>query len=81
MPRPENWPRTILHVDLEITLPLRELQPLDASDADLTVRAAIEEEDRRLLRGEGRLKDIESIWRAKGDLIAAHALASPEAAL
>lgn len=66
---------------VEITLPLRVLKALDASDAELTVRAAIEEEDRRVARGEGRLKDIESIWRAKGDLIAARATAEPAAAL
>ncbi len=54
---------------IEISLPLRELGRMDAMDADLTLRAAIEEEERRLASGEGRLKDIQSIWRAKGELL------------
>lgn len=59
---------------VEIALALRELNPLDASDAALTLQAAIEDEDRRLANGQGKLQSIESVWRAKGDLIE-HALA------
>lgn len=59
---------------VEIALALRELNPLDSSDAALTLQAAIEDEDRRLANGQGKLKSIESVWRAKGDLIE-HALA------
>ena len=54
---------------VEIALALRELNPLDASDAALTLQAAIEDEDRRLASGLGKLRSIESVWRAKGDLI------------
>lgn len=60
---------------IEITLPLREFRELDASDAELTMRAAIEEEGRRMAAGEGRLKKIENVWRAKGELL--HEAASP----
>jgi len=55
---------------IEITLPLRELRELDARDADLTVRAAVAEEERRLAAGEGKLQKIESVWRAKGEILA-----------
>jgi catechol 2,3-dioxygenase-like lactoylglutathione lyase family enzyme len=55
---------------VEISVPLRDLQPLDASDAELTVRAAIEEEDRRITAGLGKLQEIETVWRAKGELLA-----------
>jgi len=54
---------------IEITLPLRELRQLDASDADLTLRAAIAEQDRRRAAGEGKLQKIESVWRAKGEIL------------
>ena len=53
---------------LEIGRPLRKFVELDARDAELTLRAAIEEEERRRQRGEG-LDEIEAVWRAKGDLI------------
>jgi len=55
---------------IEITLPLRQLQALDVSDADLTIRAAVAEESRRLAAGEGKLQKIESVWRAKGEMLA-----------
>lgn len=54
---------------LEIGRPLRELSALDARDAELTLQAAIEEEDRRRARGE-TLGEIEAVWRAKGTLLA-----------
>ena len=47
---------------LEIGRPLRSFVELDASDADLTLQAAIAMED--------QLKDVESVWRAKGKLLA-----------
>lgn len=54
---------------LEITRPLREFNTLDGTDALLTLRAAIEVEGRRNSRG-GKLENIESVWRAKGELVA-----------
>jgi len=45
---------------LEIGRPLREFVDLDASDAEATLHAAIAMED--------SLKDVESVWRAKGEL-------------
>jgi catechol 2,3-dioxygenase-like lactoylglutathione lyase family enzyme len=53
---------------LEITRPLRAFLPLDAADAELTLRAAIAEEARSRAAG-GRLEHIEAVWRAKGDLL------------
>jgi catechol 2,3-dioxygenase-like lactoylglutathione lyase family enzyme len=63
---------------VEIALPLRQLGALDATDAELTLRAAIEEEGRRRANGEGALQAIESVWRAKGELLA-HAAAEARA--
>jgi len=54
---------------LEITRPLRSLTALDASDADLTVRAAIAEEAKSRAAGQ-RLTKIEPVWHAKGELVA-----------
>lgn len=54
---------------LEIGRPVRDLTALDARDADLTLKAAMQEEDRLSGRGESLLK-IESVWRAKGNLLA-----------
>jgi catechol 2,3-dioxygenase-like lactoylglutathione lyase family enzyme len=54
---------------LEIGRPLRPFVELDTKDAELTLRAAMDEEDRRRARGEV-LGEIEAVWRAKGDLIA-----------
>jgi catechol 2,3-dioxygenase-like lactoylglutathione lyase family enzyme len=54
---------------LEIGRPLRPFTQLDAVDAELTLRAAIEEEDRQRMRGEN-FSEIEAVWRAKGTLIA-----------
>lgn len=56
---------------VEITFELRALGALDATDAELTLRAAVQEEDRRRMAGEGALQRIESVWRAKGELLAA----------
>ncbi|MES2415244.1 MAG: VOC family protein [Pseudomonadota bacterium] len=53
---------------LEITLPLREFRPIDAIDADLTMRAAVEEETRRLQANAG-MHEVEAVWRAKGELV------------
>lgn len=54
---------------LEIGHPLREFVALDAADAELTLRAAIEAEERARCKGEA-FTHIESAWRAKGDLLA-----------
>jgi catechol 2,3-dioxygenase-like lactoylglutathione lyase family enzyme len=48
---------------IEITLPLRKLDKLDATDAALTVQAAIE------LETVGRLKTIEAMWKRKAELV------------
>ena len=53
---------------LEIGRPLRAFVELDAKDGELTLRAAMEEEDRRRARGE-TLDGIEAVWRAKGTLV------------
>jgi catechol 2,3-dioxygenase-like lactoylglutathione lyase family enzyme len=53
---------------LEIGRPLREFVPLDTHDAELTLQAAIELEDSRRAAGD-RLRNIESVWRAKGELL------------
>lgn len=54
---------------LEIGRPLRDFVAIDATDAELTLQAAIELEDRRRAEG-GRLDDVESAWRAKGEVLA-----------
>ena len=54
---------------LEIGWPLRKFEALDASDAELTLRAAIETEERARRDG-GELTHIEAAWRAKGELLA-----------
>lgn len=61
---------------VEITFELRALGVLDASDAELTLRAAVEEEERRRASGEGPLREIEAVWRAKGELVA-HGASNP----
>ena len=47
---------------IEIGRPLRAFSAIDASDAELTVQAAIALEAKKL-------SNVESIWRAKGDLL------------
>jgi catechol 2,3-dioxygenase-like lactoylglutathione lyase family enzyme len=46
---------------LEIGRPLRNFVDLDASDAELTLQAA--------MKLEHQLKDVESVWRAKGEML------------
>jgi catechol 2,3-dioxygenase-like lactoylglutathione lyase family enzyme len=55
---------------IEIGRPLREFAEIDASDAELTLEAAIAAEAEFAARGE-RLKKIEDVWSAKGQLVAA----------
>jgi len=55
---------------IEIGRPLREFAAIDASDAGLTLEAAIAAEAGFAARGE-RLKKIEDVWAAKGELVAA----------
>ena len=50
---------------LEIGRPVREFQPLDGSDSAATLEAALAAEAASAARGE-RLKDIETVWNAKG---------------
>lgn len=53
---------------LEITLRLRDIAPLDARDAALTLEAAMQAED--ALREKGaRLTDIDTVWRRKAKLV------------
>lgn len=47
---------------IEIGRPLRAFSAIDASDAELTLQAAIALEAKKL-------SNVESIWRAKGDLL------------
>jgi catechol 2,3-dioxygenase-like lactoylglutathione lyase family enzyme len=61
---------------LEIGRPLRPFTTLDASDAEITLRAAIEEEERQRKHG-GRFDKVESVWRAKGTIIARSIHVSP----
>ena len=60
---------------LEITRPLRPFGEIDALDAQLTMRAAIEHEAALGAAGE-RVCHIEGVWRAKGDLVS-RAMAEP----
>jgi catechol 2,3-dioxygenase-like lactoylglutathione lyase family enzyme len=48
---------------IEITLPLRKLDKLDATDAALTVQAAIE------LETAGQFDKIEAMWKGKAELV------------
>ena len=51
---------------LEITRSLRDMERLDAVDAELTIAAALE------LEANGRWNGIESLWRAKAALVRQH---------
>ena len=51
---------------LEITRSLRDMEALDATDAELTVAAALRLEE------SGRWNGIESLWRMKADLVHQH---------
>ena len=53
---------------LEITFQLREMGLLDASDAELTLRAAIAAE-RAAHSGEGEFASIETVWQHKARLV------------
>ncbi|MGE7964023.1 VOC family protein [Pseudomonas sp. NPDC089918] len=53
---------------LEIGRPVRPFQPLDISDAALTLAAAIAVEEQCTGRGL-RMEDIESVWKAKGAML------------
>jgi catechol 2,3-dioxygenase-like lactoylglutathione lyase family enzyme len=55
---------------LEIGRPLRPFVEMDARDAELTLTAAIAEDQRLRARGQ-RLEHIESVWLAKGALVRA----------
>lgn len=52
---------------LEITRSLRAFTELDYRDAQLTLEAAVAEEESR----GGKFKDVEPIWRRKGELVKA----------
>ncbi|WP_313802511.1 VOC family protein [Sphingobium sp.] len=54
---------------LEIGRPLRSFVPIDVSDAELTLEAAIALEEEMAARGE-KLTAIEPVWKAKGELVA-----------
>lgn len=51
---------------LEIGTAVRPFVELDLSDAELTMRVAIEEERRRTVEGLGKLDKVETLYRAKG---------------
>ncbi len=53
---------------LEIGRPLRDFLPVDREDGKLTLEAAIAVEEQRVKEG-GRLDDIMSVWKAKGDIL------------
>jgi catechol 2,3-dioxygenase-like lactoylglutathione lyase family enzyme len=53
---------------LEITLRLRDIEVIDAKDAELTLEAAMQVEDELRARG-GRLEDIDTVWRRKAKLV------------
>ncbi|MGD9862653.1 MAG: VOC family protein [Pseudodonghicola sp.] len=56
---------------LEITLRLRDVMELDAIDAELTLRAAMELEDAAKAEG-ARMQDIDTVWRRKAALVDAY---------
>ncbi len=53
---------------LEISLRLRDIEPLDGRDAELTLEAAMQLEDELRKNGD-RLHDIDTVWRRKGKLV------------
>lgn len=55
---------------VEITRRLRDLETLDARDAALTMEAAMQVDDEARAGGE-KLADIDTVWRRKGQLVAA----------
>lgn len=60
---------------LEITLRLRDVMQIDARDAELTMRAAIELEDAARASGE-KMTDIDTIWRRKAAIVDAYLAAN-----
>jgi catechol 2,3-dioxygenase-like lactoylglutathione lyase family enzyme len=59
---------------IEITLPLRKLDRLDAEDAALTMQAAVE------LEARGNWSSIEAMWKRKAELVQARMAAAAPAA-
>jgi catechol 2,3-dioxygenase-like lactoylglutathione lyase family enzyme len=57
---------------LEVTLRLRDLERLDATDAQLTMEAAMQAEDEHMSRN-ARVNDIDTVWRRKGKLVSEYA--------
>ncbi|MEM8985537.1 MAG: VOC family protein [Pseudomonadota bacterium] len=55
---------------VEITRRLRDIDRLDATDAALTLEAAMQVEDEALAAG-GRVQDIDTVWRRKAKLVQA----------
>jgi catechol 2,3-dioxygenase-like lactoylglutathione lyase family enzyme len=53
---------------VEISLRLRDVDVLDATDARLTLEAAIQMEDELRAKGD-RLRDIDTVWRRKAKLV------------
>ena len=53
---------------VEITLRLRDVEVIDATDARLTLEAAMQVEDELRAQGD-RLRDIETVWRRKAKLV------------
>ncbi|WP_372603806.1 VOC family protein [Actibacterium sp.] len=53
---------------LEITLRLRDVEQLDAIDAEMTMRAGVELEDEAIASGTP-IPDIDAIWRRKAKLV------------
>lgn len=56
---------------LEVTLRLRDVMELDAIDAEMTLRAAMELEDAARASGEA-MTDIDAVWRRKAALVDAY---------
>jgi len=54
---------------LEIAFPLRGFLPIDSTDAEITLQAAIDAEERSALKGE-TLRTIGPVWRTKGEYVA-----------
>lgn len=53
---------------IEVTLRLRDVEVIDAKDAEMTLEAAIQLED-ELRAGGDRLRDIDTVWRRKAKLV------------
>ena len=53
---------------VEITRRLRDVEVIDAGDAQLTLEAAMQLEDELRANGD-RLKDIDTVWRRKARLV------------